>query len=141
MSTAFGLAVVVSGVAAVALADPGPSALELGWLQTATAAGFAGLAWYLIVRAMPALVSTFRQDLAEERKAREEQGEAFTRAIREAAADYREGLANAVAGLDRQAEKYQALVRELLDRADARDGRRPGARAAERGKPPENKGG
>lgn len=40
-------------------------------LNLATSTGFAGLAWYLIVRHIPKMMTDFREDIREERRSRE----------------------------------------------------------------------
>lgn len=98
--------------------------LNLGWLQVATAAGFGGLAWYLIAVAIPKGFSIFREELAAERAARGAQNLAFLEAIRREREAYEADLERIAATFRRESEDHRALTREMLDRLEGARPRR-----------------
>lgn len=50
-------------------------------LNLATATGFAGLSWYLIVRQIPKMINDFRIDIRDERQSREAMNDRFANLI------------------------------------------------------------
>lgn len=92
--------------------------LDISWIQVATAAGFAGLAWYLILRALPALVRDFREDLAAERALREAQGKAFIVALEQERAALRAEIDRLTSFFERQMQAQRQMVHEVLDRLE-----------------------
>jgi len=48
--------------------DAATASEAIQWVQTGSAAGFAGLTWYLVTRGLPNIAREFKESLAEQRR-------------------------------------------------------------------------